>query len=130
MNQHVGSQVRRREEGLRTEGAFKCAFQFFVLVRVLLSRPPDCFLRRRGDLFAGLITGRGDFVQSVLAAVCLHVLSKGKFFATFRAAEGFLACVQILMLMEEAAVLKSLATDVAHVRAHVVRVLATVVFHD
>lgn len=69
-------------------------------------------------------------MESMLAAVCLHVLSKGKFFTAFGAAERFLASVQILMLMEEAAVLEGLTADVAQVRACVVGVLATVVFHD
>lgn len=66
----------------------------------------------------------------MLAAVCLHVLSEGEFFTAFRAAEGLLTSVQILMLMEEAAIFEGLATDVAQVRARAVRVLAAVVLHD
>lgn len=69
-------------------------------------------------------------MESMLAAVRLHVLSKGKFLTAFGAAERLLASVQILVLMEEAAVLEGLTADVAQVRTRVVGVLATVVFHD
>lgn len=77
-----------------------------------------------------MIVGREDIVKAVLPEVRLHVLGKGKCFAALTAAEGLLACVQVLVLVEEAAVLEGLAADVAQVRARMVRVLATVVLHD
>lgn len=77
-----------------------------------------------------MIVGREDFVQAVLPAMRLHVLGEGERFAALAAAEGLLARVQVLVLVEEAAVLEGLAADVAQVRAHLVRVLATVVLHD
>lgn len=130
MNKHVGSQVSRCTEGLGAKGAVECALWLLALVCVLFSS--NCLLCRHRGLLAGLLRGgeRVGFAQSVLAAVCLHVLSEGKFFPAFRAAEGLLACVQILMLMEKAAVLEGLTADVAQVRARVVCVLAAVVFHD
>lgn len=71
-----------------------------------------------------------SFGRPVLTTVCLHVLGEGKRLATLTAAEGFLACVQVLVLVEEATVLEGLAADVAEVRARMVHVLATVVLHD
>lgn len=77
-----------------------------------------------------LNVGGEGFVKSVLPAVRLHVLGEGEHLAALAAAEGLLARVQELVLVEEAAVLEGLAADVAQVRAHAVRVLATVVLHD
>lgn len=130
MNEHVGSQVSWCTVCLGTKGAVKCAFWFLALVCVLLSRPSYLLLFGSRGLLTGLCTTGVGFTQSMLAAVRLHVLGKSKFFPTFGAAEGFLPCVQILMLMKEAAVLESLTADVAQVRAAVVGVLATMVFHD
>jgi len=130
VNKHVGSQVSWHKVGLGAKGAVESLFRVVALVRVLFSRPSNCLLCRRRGWLARLLSGALVFEQSVLAAVRLHVLGKGKPSATFRAAEGLLAGVQVLMLMEEAAVLEGLATDVAQVRAHVVGVLAPVVFHD
>lgn len=69
-------------------------------------------------------------MQPMLAAVGLHVLGKGECFATLWAAEGLLASVEILMLMEEAAVLETLPADVAQVRTAAVYVLTAVILHD
>ena len=128
MNKHVGSQVSWKAKVLGTERAVESAFLFLTLVCVLF--PFNRLVCRCRGLFAGRLTDRVGLNQPVLAAVCLHVLGKSKFFATLGAAEGFLASVKILMLMEEAAVLETLPADIAQVRPAVVCVLAAVILHD
>lgn len=130
VDKHVGPQVSRCRKGLGTKGAFKRRFHLFVLVGGLFPGPPDGLLCRHGGLPAGRLAGRVALVQSVLATVRLHVLCKSKFLTAFGAAERLLTCVQVLVLMEEAAVLESLSADVAEVRARAGRVLTPVIFHD
>lgn len=124
------SQGGRYAESLRTQGAVKCAFRLLALVRVLLPRPFNRIPNSDGRLLTGRLAERVVLTQSVLTAVRLHVLGEGKLFATFGATEGLLSGVQVLVLMQEAAVLESLAADGAHVGAAAVGVLAPVVFHD
>lgn len=132
MNEHMGSQVSRSIAGLWTKGTGEYTFWLLALVCVLLPCSSDCLMCRHGCLLTRLIGGRVGvvFMQSMLTAMRLHVLGKSEFFTALRAAEGLLACVQILMLMQEAAVLEGLTANIALVRPHVLCVLTTVVFHN
>lgn len=121
VDKHVGPQISRRRKGLWTTGTFKRAFHLFALGRGLLCR------RRGGP--AGQLARRVPLVQPVLATVRLHVLCKSKFLPALQAAERLLTRVQVLVLMEEAAVLESLPADVAEVRARAGRVPAPVILH-
>lgn len=105
----------------------KRRFHLFARVRGLLPGTPDF---GRGGLSAGRLAQRVAPVQPVLATVRLHVVRKSEFLPTVEAAERLLARVQVLVLMEEAAVLEGLPADVAEVRARVGRVLAPVILHD
>lgn len=131
VSQHVGSVVDGKAEGLRTEPASHSPSRLLTLLCVFLSGPTGIVRRRRhGIRLAMLNVGGEGLVKSVLPAVRLHVLGEGEHLAALSAAEGLLARVQELVLVEEAAVLEGLAADVAQVGAHAVRVLATVVLHD
>lgn len=68
-------------------------------------------------------------VLRVLAIVSAQVLGKSERFSTLAAAEGLLARVQVLMLVQEAGVLETLAADVAVVGA-LLRVSPPVILHD
>lgn len=123
-----GSQLRGCHEGSGTNG--KRRFRLFAPARSLLPGTPEGGGRGRGGPAARRLAQRVAPVQPVLATVRLHVVRKGKFLATVEAAEGLLARVQVLVLMEEAAVLERLPADVAEVGAHAGRVPPPVILHD
>ncbi|CAG6015743.1 unnamed protein product, partial [Menidia menidia] len=111
-------------EGLGTQGAVEYPLGFLILAGVLF------LLGGHWGRFAGRIAEGGGSLQPVLAAVRLHVLCKSEGFAALGAAEGLLPRVQVLVLVEEAAVLESLPAGVAEVGAPAVCVPAAVVLHD
>lgn len=125
VDEHVGSQFRGRHNSLGTKG--KGRFHLLALACGPLPGSPEGLLWGPP---AGRLARRVPLVQPVLAAVRLHVLRKSKFLPTIEAAERLLTRVQVLVLMEEAAVLERLSTDVAELRAHAGRVLPPVIFHD
>lgn len=123
-----GSQLSGCHKGSGTNG--KRRFHLFALVCGLSPGTPEGLLRGHGGLSAWQLAQRVTPVQPVLATVRLHVVCKSKFLPTVEAAERLLTRVQVLVLMEEAAVLERLPADVAEVRAHAGRVLTPVILHD
>lgn len=128
LDEHVGPRFGGCCSALGTKG--KGGFGLSALARALFPGSAEGLLCSGSGQPAGQPAGRVALVQPVLATVRLHVLCKSKFLTAIEAAERLLPRVQVLVLMEEAAVLERLSTDVAEVRAHAGRVLTPVIFHD